>query len=352
MAVCLRLTVMSSEPLIHIPLYCWRNAPDYAMRAMVEEHLACLESYFVHENTYDVLVTTNDRRPFEIFSAYQQKSGYRFELRFVTTDDLREVFGTDQTRLNNTPCVRTIFSKFFPILKHEADAIVHVDFDTIFTGKIDLTPLLIADINLVDANQFMEQEQRWEPSDTEAEFFRVTQPVKPQWNWINSGVFAVQHRGFQVLADEVSHYLDNLEQAIDEGLQKHTDEVIMNALAVREPDVVTVIPDYHYNFLAYFLKHDPSWPTSAQIVHFHSLKPDRFWYRNGAVTHRCEEEVQKKRVNEDLYLAVLMWFRYFHAACRGLPYLFPLLRAIPADVVERELAIRCGPGRAESRGCA
>lgn len=348
----LTFTVVSPEPLIHVPLYCWRNAPDYAMRAMVEEHLSCLESYFVNGNSYDVLVTTNDRRPFEIFTAYQRKSGHRFELRFVTADDLRDVFKTDRTRLNNTPCLRTIFSKFFPILNHEADVIVHVDFDTMFTGKIDLTPLLVADVNLIDANQFLAKEQRWEPSETEAEFFRVPQPVKPQWNWINSGVFAVQRQGFQILADEISHYLENLERATDEGLQKHTDEVIMNALAVREPESVTINPDYRYNFLAYFLKHDPSWAIGAQIVHFHSLKPDRFWYRDGAFTHRCEEEVQKKRVNEDLYLAVLMWFRYFHAACRGLPYLFPLLRAIPHDVVEREIASRSDPARAESRGCA
>ena len=323
------------------------------MRAMVEQHLTCLESYFAHANTCDLLVTTNDPRPFEIFTAYRQKSGHRFDLRFVTRDDLREVFKTEESRLNSTPCVRTIFSKFYPILSREADVIVHVDFDTMFTAKLDLAPLLVSDINLVDANQFMAEPQRWEPSETAAEFFRVAQPVQPACNWINSGVFAVQRRGFQILAEEIAHFLDNLERAIREGLHKQTDEVILNALAVREPGAVTVIPDYGYNFLAYFLKHDPSWTTRAQIVHFHSLKPDRFWYRDGAFTHRCAgDEVQLRRVNEDLYLAVLMWFRHFHDACRGLSFEFPLLAAVPAGVVEREIAIRSGPARAKSRGCA
>jgi hypothetical protein len=323
-------------PLIHIPLYCWHKAPDYAVRSMVEQHLTSLESYFAHQSNYDVLVTTNDRRPFEIFSAYRQKSGHRFELRLVSPADLLSVFRTDQTRLNNVPCVRTILSKFYPILSRECDAIVHVDFDTMFTAKLDLTPLLVSDIGLVDASQFLSEERRWQPTEAQADFFRLPPAREPRWNWINSGVFSVQRRGFEILADEISHYLEHLERAKADGIHVHTDEIIMNALAIRESDAVTVIPDYRYNFLAYFLKHDPEWTTRAQIVHFHSLKPDRFWYVDGVLTHRCDE-VQAKRVNEDLYLAVLMWFRHFHAACRRLPYLFPLLKAIPEDVAEREL---------------
>src|SRR5689334_3702579 len=146
---------MTVEPLIHIPLYCWRDAPDYAMRGMVEQHLACLQSYFAHGNTYDLLVTTNDRRPFEMFCTYRRISGHRFDLRFVTEEELLAVFKTDLRRLRNTPCVRTIFSKFFPILKREAGAIIHIDFDTMFVSKFDPAPLLVSDINLVDANRFM-----------------------------------------------------------------------------------------------------------------------------------------------------------------------------------------------------
>lgn len=344
---------MSAEPLIHIPLYTWHNAPDYAMRAMVEQHLACLDSYFTHGNSYDLLVTTNDRRPLEIFSVYQKKTGYGFKLRFVTTDDLLATFKTDPSRVDNVACIRTIFSKFYPILNQEAEAIVHVDFDTLFMTKVDLSPLLVSDIGLVDANQFMDEDRRWRPSTTQAEFFRLPRAATSQWNWINSGVFAVQRRGFQILAGEIEHYLENLQRAIDDRINDQTDEIIMNALAMREPDAVTVIPDYRYNFLAYFLKHDPAWTTRAQIVHFHSLKPDRFWYLDGAFTHRCEDdEVQAKRVNDDLYLAVLMWFRHLHAACRGLPYLFPLLAAVPPDVVEREIQARCDRARVESHGCA
>ena len=340
------------EPLIHIPLYCWRDAPDYAMRGMVEQHLACLESYFAHGNTYDLLVTTNDRRPLEIFWAYKQKTGYGFKIQFVTEEDLLAVFKTDQSRIDDTPCVRTIFSKFYPILNREADAIVHVDFDTMFTGTIDLSPLLVSEIGLVDANQFMAEEQRWEPTAGQADFFRLRDAPGPQWNWLNSGVFAVQGRGFELIDEEVAHYLQNLERAIDDEVHHFTDEIIMNALAVRERDRVTVSADYRLNFLAYYLKHDPSWTNTPAIVHFQSLKPDKFWYTGGELRHRCESEILISRVNEDLYLAVLMWFRHLHAACEELPYLFPLLEAIPADVIERELEMRSDQPRVDSRCCA
>lgn len=326
-------------PLIHIPLYCWQNAPTYAMHAMVQQHLVSLESYFAHENTYDLLVTTNDRRPLEILSAYRKKSGHRFELRFVTADELLSVFETDRARLNNISCTRTIFSKFYPILKQESEAIVHIDFDTMFLSRIDLTPLLVSDIALVDANQFRSEETRWCPTEAQIEFFRLEQPVNTTATWINSGVFSVQKRGFEICATEIARYLQNLERAIAAGIHRFTDEIIMNALAARESEAVKVIPDYRYNFLAYFLKHDPDWISNGQIVHFQSLKPDRFWYVDGTLTHRCDE-VQAQRVSEDLYLAVLMWFRYLHAACRGLPYLFPLLKAIPLEVANTELARR------------
>lgn len=333
-----------TEPLIHIPIYCWPNAADRWMRAMVQQLLACMHSYFAHENTYDLLITTNDHRPFEILSAYKKKTGYGFKLRLVTRGDLLSVFKTDQSRLNNRPCIRMIFSKFYPILNQEADAIIHVDFDTMFATRIDPTPLLVSDICLVDANQFWPAEGCRRLTERQADFFRLSQPVMPSWNWINSGVFSVQGRGFQLITDEVLHYLENLQRAIADGAIKYTDEIIMNALAIRERDVVTVIPDYRYNFLAYFLKHDPAWTTRAQIIHFQSVKPDDIRYDNGALTHRCDK-VLEQRVNEDLYLAILMWFRHFHEACRGLPYRFPLLNAIPPDVVESELAIRSGRAR-------
>jgi len=343
---------MTVEPLIHVPLYCWRDAPDYAMRGMVEQHLVCLESYFAHGNTYDLLVTTNDRRPLEIFWTYKQKTGYGFKIKFVTEKDLVAVFKTDESRIVDIPCIRTIFSKFYPILNREADAIVHIDFDTMFTGAIDLAPLLVSDIGLVDANQFMVEEQRWQPTPAQEDFFHLRNSPAPQWNWINSGVFAVQRRGFAMLAEEVSHYLENLERAIDEDVHHFTDEIVMNALAIRERDKVTVTTNHRLNFLAYFLKHDPAWTNTAAIVHFQSLKPDRFWYVDGELTHRCESEILINRVNEDLYLAVLMWFRHLYAACEGLPYLFPLLEAIPQDVVERELAVRSERARVESQRCA
>jgi len=347
--------LLQPEPLIHIPIYCWPNAPDYAMRIMVQQHLACLESYFAHENTYALLVTTNDRRALEIISAYKKKTGFGFWLEFVTQEDLLSAFNTDLYHLADIPSNRTIFSKFYPIIKRQAEAIVHVDFDTIFASKIDLTPLLASEVGLVDANQFMEREQRWQPSEREAEFFRLSQMEQPSWNWLNSGVFSVQRGGFQLLADEVTRYLESLDRVIDDGIHHFTDEIIMNALAIRERERVAVISDYHLNFLHYYLKHDAAWTTHAGIIHFHALKPDRFWYRDGAFTHRediTENEILMSRLNEDLYLAVLMWYRHLHAACDGLPYLFPLLEAIHFDVVEREIATRLDRARAVSPGSA
>ena len=347
--------LLQPEPLIHIPIYCWPNAPDYAMRGMVQQHLVCLHSYFAHENTYALLVTTNDRRVFEILSGYKRKTGYGFWLEFVTKDELLSAFKIDQYHLADIPSNRTIFSKFYPILKRKAETIVHVDFDTVFASKIDLTPMLASDIALVDANQFMQKEQPWEPNESEAEFFRLPQSTKTSWNWLNSGVFSVQRGGFQIIEDELAHYLEHLDHVIDDGIHHFTDEIIMNALAIREPESVAVVPDYRLHFLAYYLKYDPAWLTNAQLIHFHALKPESFWYQEGVFTHRediIENEILMSRLNEDLHLAVLMWYRHLHAACDGLPYLFPLLEAIQLDVVEREIATRLDRAQAGSHGFA
>ncbi len=303
---------------------------------MVEQHLACVESYFAHGNTYDLLVTTNDTRPLEVIAAYKAKTKRRFELQLVSRADLRSVFRTDDTRLADNICMRTVFSKFFPILRRECDSIVHVDCDTMFMAKVDLRPLLVSDVGLVDANQFMRHHEPWCPTHRQAEFFRIAHPVAPVSRWINSGVFAVRGNGFEMCRAEIGYYLENLERAIADRLHVESDEIIMNALAVRERTQVTVIPDYRCNFLAYYLKHDPSWRWSGQIVHFHSLKPDAYWYANGNVQPRCDES-QRERLSEDFYVAVLIWFRHLHAACRDLTFEFPIRATMPLEVVEREL---------------
>ena len=114
-----------ASPLIHIPLYCAPDASDHDVWYLIELHLACLESYFVHQNTYDLLVTTNDARPLRVLWAYQEKSQRRFELRLVSQDDLLSTFRTDESRLLDRSCMRTIFSKFYPILRQECEAIVN-----------------------------------------------------------------------------------------------------------------------------------------------------------------------------------------------------------------------------------
>jgi hypothetical protein len=326
-----------SSPLIHIPIYRAHDEWDVGFPYLIDLLVACLDSYFAHKNKYDLLVTTNDETTLEILSAYREQSGHRFELRLVSRNDLLSTFGTDESRLMDIPCIQTIFSKFYPILNRECDAIIHVDFDTMFLAKLDPGPLLISDIGLVDSSQFNPDGGLWSPTAGQADFFRIDQAVEPVSSWINSGVFSVQGGGFDLCRAEIGHYLENLERAIADGLNTMTDEIILNALAVREREAVTVIPDYRYNFLAYYLKHDPSWTSRGKIVHFHSLKPYAYWYSNGSVEYRGDA-TEHERLSEDFYLAVLMWCRHLHAACGQLEYDFPMIAAMPLEVVEEELA--------------
>src|SRR5215217_2618676 len=326
-----------TSPVVHIPLYSADDTDDSAVRYMVQMLLACLGSYFAHGNTYDVLVTTNDYRIVEVLIAYQAKTRYPFHLRLVSRDELREAFHTDESRLSDWTCMRTIFSKFYPIVTRQCHAILHVDCDTIFLRKVDLSPLFVSAIGLIDGSQFGCR-SFWCPTDSQVDFLGITRPVKPVATWMNSGVFAVQGLGLDICEREVSNYLQNLERAkADYLIHGNSDELIMNALVLKERKAVTVLSDYGYNFVAYYLKYDPAWTQHAKIVHFHSLKPDAYWYGNGVVQHRCDE-TQAQRLSEDFYLAVLMWFRHLHTACNALRFEFPIRSLIPVEVVEKELA--------------
>ena len=159
-------------------------------------------------------------------------------------------------------------------------------------------------------------------------------------------MFSVQRAGFDLCISEVENYLENLERARADGLNDYPDEIIMNALAVREKERVAVISDYHYNFLAYYLKHDPSWLWQGKIVHFHSLKPYSFCSTGEAIKFRGFAEAGL--VNEDLYLAVLLWARYLHSACRQLAFDFPMLAALPQALVDRSCR---GCWRSSMLGC-
>lgn len=330
-------TMSQSDPVVHIPLYSYDGAYDGVVRYMVQQLLACLASYFAHGNTYDLLVTTNDWRTLEVLIAYQAKTRYRFDLRLVTRDELRQAFRTDESRLSDMTCMRTTFSKFFPIMTRQCDAILHVDCDTIFLRKVDLSPLFVSEIGLVDGSQFG-CSRLWRPTESQAEFLGIAKTVKPRARWLNSGVFAVQGSGFELCRREVIHYLENLERAqADPLIHGNSDELIMNSLALKEREAVKVLSDYTYNFVAYYLKHDPAWTQRAQIVHFHSLKPDAYWYSDGVVRHE-PDETQTERFSDDFYLAALMWFRYLHTACNALRFEFPMCSAMPLDVVEKELA--------------
>jgi hypothetical protein len=232
--------------------------------------------------------------------------------------------------------MRTTFSKFFPIMTKQCDAILHVDCDTIFLRKVDLSPLFVSSIGIVDGSCFG-RSPLWRPTDSQADFLRIAKPIRARARWMNSGVFAVQGEGFELCQKEVRHYLENLERAkADQLIHGNSDELIMNALALKEREAVTGLSDYTYNFVAYYLKHDPAWTQRAQIVHFHSLKPDVYWYSDGVVNH-VSDEIQRERFSDDFYLAALMWFRHLHAACNGLRFDFPMCAAMPLEIVEKEL---------------
>lgn len=326
-----------SDPLVHVPLYSADAACDADVRYMVAQLLACLGSYFAHGNTYDLLVTTNDWRILEVLLAYQEKTRYPFQLRLVSRDELRDAFHTDESRLRDTTCMRTIFSKFYPIMTRQANAILHVDCDTIFLRQVDLSPLFVSAIGLVDGSQF-EQSPLWCPTASQADFMGIAKPVRPVARWMNSGVFAVQGTGLKICQLAVRHYLENLERARkDQLIHGNSDELIMNALVLKERAAVTVLSDYGYNFVAYYLKYDPDWLQHTKIVHFHSFKPDMFRYSDGVIGHCCDD-TQAQRLSNDLYLAALIWFRYLHQACHALRFDFPTLSAIPIEVVEKELA--------------
>jgi hypothetical protein len=232
--------------------------------------------------------------------------------------------------------MRTIFSKFYPIMSRHCDAILHVDCDTMFLRKVDLSPLFVSAIGVIDGNRF-ECRRLWDPTDSQIDFLGLDKPVRPVATWMNSGVFAVQGSGFEICQKEVRHYLENLERArADVLIHGNSDELIMNALPLKEREAVTVLSDYGYNFVAYYLKHDPAWTQRAKIVHFHSLKPDAYWYGNGRVQHRCDE-TQAPRLSRDFYFAALLWFRHLHTACNALRFEFPTTSLMPLEVVEEEL---------------
>src|SRR5215813_5713926 len=199
-----------SDPLVHIPLYSADGTCDGDVRYMVQQLLACLGSYFAHGNRYDLLVTTNDWRVLEVLLGYQEKTRYPFQLRLVSRDELRDAFHTDESRLRDATCMRTIFSKFYPIMTRQSNAILHVDCDTIFLRQVDLSPLFVSPIGLVDGSQF-EQSPLWRPTSSQADFMGIIRKrMKPVARWINSGVFAVQGAGFKICQRAVRHYLENL----------------------------------------------------------------------------------------------------------------------------------------------
>jgi hypothetical protein len=302
---------------------------------MVENVLACLDSYYCHGNAHDVLVSTTHPQVFELVSLYRACSGRRFELLKVTDDDVVATFGVRRELLHDERCYRIIFSKFYPILRRLDARIVHLDYDTLFLSRVDFEPLFASGIGLVDSNRVCRR-PKFRPNKAHAAFFRVPRTLRPVASWINTGVFSVQGSGFELCRSEVHHYLRNFDYVRAAGIDVNADESIMNSLAFRERRRVSIVRDFTFNFLAYCVKYVPDWLTRGGILHFHSIKPHAFWYDGERVAFF--QPGNGPRIGEPFYRAVLLWCSHFHAATRGLDVEFGMQRVMPLEVVEYERA--------------
>ena len=262
---------------------------------------------------------------------------------------------------------------------------MRVDFDTIFMSKVDFEPLFGGNVGLVrpfcskltragrSGARFLSRALGSErildwfehlslgyyPAATDRTFFRMHgNRIRPRASWINSGIFSVEGAGFELLEREVRHYLTHLDQAIADGLNEFPDELLMNALAVREPEAVSLLDDHSYNFLAYQLARDQKWGKTCKILHFHGLKPNLFRAASYApLANQHEWRGKESRISDSLYvaegvsehlpritsntafhLAGMIWFLHAHSAARSLPYELPVLKLVPLDIARQEHA--------------
>jgi hypothetical protein len=322
--------------LVHFPIYARPSDVDGHVEYMIELLLASLHSYFCHGNSHDVLVSTNDSRVFDVVSIYRARAGRRFELLKVSDDDLMTTFGVGRELLADERVYRITFPKFYPVLRRLADRIVHIDFDTMFLSKVDFRPLFVSGLGLIDSNRVGRRPPYWPPSSA-ARFFRLSRSLRPVSSWINCGVFGVQSRGVDLCRNEFKYYFRNFDRVRASGIDVNADETIMNALAIRERGVVSVIRDFTLNLLAYYVKFVPDWPTRAQILHFHGIKPHVFYCMHGRI-HCNETPPNLPRIGEPFYRAALRWLLTFHAATRDMGIEFARHRAMPLELVNRELA--------------
>jgi hypothetical protein len=246
----------------------------------------------------------------------------------------------------------------------------------VFTAKLEPDSLFVSGLTFVDANHFNLRNQTWPgdglwfPGPEDLAFFQIDVPADPRsrypwmvegfpsiysrYPWINSGVFAVRDRGFELCREAVGFYLKNIDRVPATPVYAWPDEILMNAVVLKWPDQVGMIDDYNWNFLAYFLCLDRAWPGTAKIVHFHAIKPNRFRslprnrraelredeqaISDELVMSRCEAPSMTTQPleNEHLHLAAIKWTLYLHTAGRDLPFEMPTRIRIPLDVARRE----------------
>jgi hypothetical protein len=245
--------------------------------------------------------------------------------------------------------VNYIFSKFLPVLERRADRIIHVDCDTLFTRRVDWSPLFAHSISLVDSNGFRRKplplslrRGKWVPSRAERELFHIPRLMWPVAVWLNSGVFAVRNEAIDLCRDAIRACTEHLELAIAAGVHRNRDELILNAMALKHRRTVGVVPDFTYNFLAYDLERDPLWPQRARVIHFHAYKPHLFRHENGAALLQSERVhsitgVTPPGRNWHFELAAMAWFVFCHHANRDGALGPPTESLIPLDVARRRI---------------
>jgi len=329
-----------SRPLLHLPAHVPYSTPSGeragTRQYVLELLLASLHSLQHRERRHDVLVTSNDAEILEVAGRLRAAVGARWELQSITPDETMTTFRVDRAQLVNEACAKFIYTKFHPVFRRAAPWIVHLDIDTMFMGELDFGAHGAAGISLVDANRLAGWPP-WRPDPGQAEFFGLRPDAVSRWSWLNAGVISLRGVGLERCQAGIEHYLANLDRAVQLGVTANGDEVMFNALAVRDGGAVSVHPDHNDNLLAYFLPHARGWRRTARIVHFHALKPNVLRYANGDRLIAQPTPALASRVTPDFCLAGLLWARHLHAAARAIGLELPIMRQLPAPLVERDI---------------
>lgn len=281
--------------LVHIPAYALKNDLDYwELKNYLVQMGVVLNSYYKCHNDAPLLITTNSTQIYEPLKAFRQKSGYEFDLQFVTEQELDEVFPALPGEDFNDNYKKFFQSKFYPMMKRMDEQIIHVDYDIIFLRKVDFAALNKKDITLI--RNYSGPEVDYEP-------------------WINSGFFSIQNGGFDLIEEEfVNHYVESPSNAAttDENYKWIPEEFLFNKMHRERPEQVEYVNNYHLNFPAYNLQDDPEWPQKTFCVHYHHLKASScIVWESGVQFFQIHAGMDHlERINKDFYRSLLLFTQH------------------------------------------